>query len=596
LKLHKTLYLLILFALLLSSFSYAQERRRIEIDYSGFLDKDETNYPDATILTRDDMNQVKISHDGVIMWCDQAIHYTKEDFIEAYGNVLIKQGDTITMTSKYVEYSGRTKLAFASGDVVLTDPTSVITTDTLFFDRVKQEAFYKSKGKVVKDTSGTITSQIGRYYMNKKKYQFVQDVKLVNPDYIIDSDQLDFYTESGHAYLYGPTTITGEDSKIYCEKGFYDTNNDVGYFLKKSRIDYDDRIIEGDSLYFDRNSSFASATNNIKVTDTINNFIVKGHYAEVFREKDSVFITKRALAISVQENDSIYIHSDTIRVTGPEEHRITRAFYNAKWYKSDLSGKADSIHVDHKTGLTQLINLSRFSSSDAFTTKRNPILWNIENQITGDTIHLISNPETEKLDSLKVFDNSFIISKDTLGGGYNQIKGLKLFGLFKDNELYTIDIIKNAESIYYLRNEKNELVGIDKSKSGIIKIRITNNTIDEVRKINQIDGDTYPEEEFPEKDQILRGFDWRDEERPMSVEDLFKDDPPLNLPIIKGIEDYVPQKEFFDESLIKRVKASDKQVKTTKKENKAARNIPKKLLEAKTRARKNRLKEKKEDN
>jgi len=242
--------------------------------------------------------------------------------------------------------------------------------------------------------------------------------------------------------------------------------------------------------------------------------------------------------------------------------------------------------------LTQLINLSRLSSSDAFTTKRNPILWNIENQITGDTIHLISNPETEKLDSLKVFDNSFIISKDTLGDGYNQIKGLKLFGLFKDNELYTIDIIKNAESIYYLRNEKNELVGIDKSKSGKIKIWITNNTIDEVRKINQIDGDTYPEDQFPENDQILRGFDWRDKERPMSVEDLFKDDPPLNLPIIKGLEDYIPQEEFFDASLIKRVKASDKKPKTSKKENKAARNIPKKLLEAKTRARENKLKEK----
>jgi len=595
LKLHKSVYLFFLFTLFLSSFSYSQERRRIEIDYSGFLDKDDIKYPDATILTRDDMNQVKISHDGIIMWCDQAIHYTKEDFIEAYGNVLIKQGDTITMTSKYAEYSGRTKLAFASGNVVLTDPTSIITTETLFFDRVKQEAFYKSKGKVVKDTSGTITSQIGRYYMNTKKYQFVQNVKLVNPNYVIDTDQLDFYSETGHAYLYGPTTITGEDSKIYCEKGFYDTNNDVGYFVKKSRIYYDNRIVEGDSIYYDRNQNFASATNNIKVTDTINNFIVKGHYAEVFREKDSVFITKRALAISVRDNDSIYIHSDTIRVTGPPEHRITKAFYNAKWYKSDLSGKADSIHVDHKTGLTQLINLSRFSSSDAFTTKRNPILWNIDNQITGDTIHLISNPETEKLDSLKVFDNSFIISKDTLGDGYNQIKGLKLFGLFKDNELYTIDIIKNAESIYYLRNEKDELVGIDKSKSGKIKIWITNNAIDEVRKINQIDGDTYPEEDFPENNQILRGFDWRDEEQPLSVKDLFKDNPPLNLPVIRGLEDYIPQEEFFDDSLIKRVKASDKEVKTTKKENKAARNIPKKLLEAKTRARENRLKEKNED-
>lgn len=578
-KLHKPLYLLIFFALILSSITYAQERHRIIIETAPFLDKDEDKFPDATILTRDDMSQVIISHDGIIMWCDQAIHYAKEDFIEAYGNVIIKQGDTITMTSNYVEYSGRTKLAFASGDVVLTDPTSVITTDTLYFDRVRQEAFYKSKGKVFRDSSGTITSQIGRYYMKAKKYQFVKDVELVNEEYTINSDQLDFYSETGHAYLFGPTTIVSETSTIYCERGFYDTNNDTGVFVKKSRIEYDNRIFEGDSMYFDRNRSFASATNNIKVTDTTNNFVVKGHYAEVFREKDSVFITKRALAISVQENDSIYIHSDTIRVTGLPEHRITKAFYNAKIYKSDLSGKADSIHVDHKTGLTQLINLNQFSSNTAFTINRNPILWHIDNQITGDTIHLISNPETKKLDSLKVFNNAFIISKDTLGDGYNQIKGLKLIGLFKDNELYSIDIIKNAESIYYSRNEKNELVGIDKSKSGKIKIWITNSTIDEIRKINQIDGSMYPEEQFPENNRILRGFDWRDEERPMSVEDLFKDDPPLTLPVIKGLEDYIPQEEFFDVSLIKRVKESNKEPKTSKKENKAARNIPKDKME-----------------
>ena len=578
-KLHKPLYLLIFFALILSSITYAQERHRIIIETAPFLDKDEDKFPDATILTRDDMSQVIISHDGIIMWCDRAIHYAKEDFIEAYGNVIIKQGDTITMTSNYVEYSGRTKLAFASGDVVLTDPTSVITTDTLYFDRVKQEAFYKSKGKVFRDSSGTITSQIGRYYMKAKKYQFVKDVELVNEEYTINSDQLDFYSETGHAYLFGPTTIVSETSTIYCERGFYNTNNDTGVFVKKSRIEYDNRIFEGDSMYFDRNRSFASATNNIKVTDTTNNFVVKGHYAEVFREKDSVFITKRALAISVQENDSIYIHSDTIRVTGLPEYRITKAFYNAKIYKSDLSGKADSIHVDHKTGLTQLINLNQFSSNTAFTINRNPILWHIDNQITGDTIYLISNPETKKLDSLKVFNNAFIISKDTLGDGYNQIKGLKLIGLFKDNELYSIDIIKNAESIYYSRNEKNELVGIDKSKSGKIKIWITNSTIDEIRKINQIDGSMYPEEQFPENNRILRGFDWRDEERPMSVEDLFKDDPPLTLPVIKGLEDYIPQEEFFDDSLIKRVKESNKEPKTSKKENKAARNIPKDKME-----------------
>ncbi|MCO4822961.1 MAG: LPS export ABC transporter periplasmic protein LptC, partial [Flavobacteriaceae bacterium] len=433
--------------------NFAQEKRRIQIEYSGFLDKDEINFPGATIFTRDDSQQVHVVHEGVIMYCDKAVHYGEEDFIEAYGNVRIIQGDTINMTSKYVEYSGKTKLAFASGDVVLTDPTSEITSDTLYFDRVKQQAYYNNKGKVVRDSSGTITSQIGRYYMNIKKYQFVKDVKLVNPEYVMDSERLDFYSESGFAYLYGPSTITGKTTKIYCERGFYDTNNDIGYFIKKSRIDYDNRVVEGDSMYFDRNRNFASASNNIVVTDTLNKSIIKGHYAEVFKDKDSVFITNRALAITVRDNDSIYIHSDTLMITGKPEHRITRAYYNAKIYKSDLSGKADSIHVDEKSGLTQLINLKRFGSSDAFSGRRHPILWNVETQMTGDSIHLIANTVTEQLDSLKVFDNAFIISKDTIGNGYNQIKGQKLFGLFEDNALKIIDIIKNAESIYYVRND-----------------------------------------------------------------------------------------------------------------------------------------------
>lgn len=573
------LYYLLFITIFVSVYNVdSQEQRRIQFEYSGFLDRDEEKFPGAFIFTRDDSQQVHIIHDGINLFCDQAIHYKEQDFVEAYGNVKVIQGDTITMSSKYAEYSGKTKLAFASGDVILKEPASTLTTDTLFFDRVKQQAFYKSKGKVVKDSSGVITSQIGRYYMDSKKYQFVKDVKLVNEEYTINSEQLDFYTETGHAYLFGPTTIVGEESTIYCERGFYDTENDIGYFIKNSKIDYDNRVIEGDSMYFDRNRSFASASNNIKVTDTINNMVVKGHYAEVFREKDSVFITKRALAISVQEKDSIYIHGDTLMVTGDEENRITRGFYNVKIYKTDLSGKADSIHVNHKTGLTQLINIEKFAPKDAFAKKRYPILWNQESQMTGDSIHLISNTETEQLDSLKVFDNAFVVSKDTLGEGFNQIKGKQLYGLFEDNELKTIDIIKNAESIYYLRNDNGELVGIDKSKSGNMKIWIANNTIEEIRKINQIDGGTFPEEEYPKNEKKLKGFIWRENERPNSVEDLFIDDKPYELPVIKGLEPYVPQEDFEDEDLRKRIEEAAPKPKkgTPKEENKAARRLSKK--------------------
>ena len=584
---YKSFNFITCFLILLGTTLYAQDRRKIEIENAPFMTFEESK-PDATILTRDNLKQVHIKHQGIEMWCDEAIYYGKQDFIEAYGKVKIKQGDTINMTSKYVEYSGKTQLALASGDVVLKDPTSIITTDTLYFDRIKQEAFYQNNGKVVRDTTGTITSTIGRYFMKTKKYQFVNNVKLVNPEYIIESNRLDFYSLSGYAFLYGPTTITSKTSVIYCERGFYNTTNDTGYFVKKSKINYNDRVVEGDSLYFDRNKSFASATNNIVITDTLNNTIVKGHYAEVFRAKDSLFITKRALAITLQENDSIFVHSDTLMVTGKPEKRITRGYYNAKIYKSDLSGKADSIHMNQSTGLTQLINLDRNTTQDAFYKSQKPVLWNIKNQITGDSIHLISNTKTETLDSLKVFNNAFVISKDSLGDGYNQISGKKLFGLFNNNSLSTIDIIKNAETIYYLRNEENELVGIDKSKSGAIKIWLTENNIDEMRKYNQIGGKTYPELDFPENEKILRGFNSRQSERPTSVEDLFKDDPPLELKVIKGLDAYTPQDDFFDSNLLERVKKAKPKPEITKDKkekpnNKAARKIPRNLLKGSSR-------------
>ena len=584
---YKSFNFITCFLILLGTTLYAQDRRKIEIENAPFMTFEESK-PDATILTRDNLKQVHIKHQGIEMWCDEAIYYGKQDFIEAYGKVKIKQGDTINMTSKYVEYSGKTQLALASGDVVLKDPTSIITTDTLYFDRIKQEAFYQNNGKVVRDTTGTITSTIGRYFMKTKKYQFVNNVKLVNPEYIIESNRLDFYSLSGYAFLYGPTTITSKTSVIYCERGFYNTTNDTGYFVKKSKINYNDRVVEGDSLYFDRNKSFASATNNIVITDTLNNTIVKGHYAEVFRAKDSLFITKRALAITLQENDSIFVHSDTLMVTGKPEKRITRGYYNAKIYKSDLSGKADSIHMNQSTGLTQLINLDRNTTQDAFYKSQKPVLWNIKNQITGDSIHLISNTKTETLDSLKVFNNAFVISKDSLGDGYNQISGKKLFGLFNNNSLSTIDIIKNAETIYYLRNDENELVGIDKSKSGAIKIWLTENNIDEMRKYNQIGGKTYPELDFPENEKILRGFNWRESERPTSVEDLFKDDPPLELKVIKGLDAYTPQDDFFDSNLLERVKKAKPKPEITKDKkekpnNKAARKIPRNLLKGSSR-------------
>lgn len=501
------------------------ESKQINIIYGANFTKDEEQFPGAFIFSKDD-RQVQFEHEGADLWCDIAIHYQKENRLKAIGNIRLQQGDSVVLTSGKIDYDGENKLAKAWDNVVLENKQenqqTTLRTDTLYFDREKQESYYDSFGTVV-DSANTLTSEIGRYFMELKKYQFLDSVHINNPQYIMDSERLDYYETTKNAYMYGPSTITGEEYKIYCERGFYDTKVESGYGIKNTRIDYNNRIIEGDSVFFDKATEFASATNNIKVTDTVNNGIIRAHYAEVFKAKDSVFATKRAVYISLLEQDSLYVHGDTLMVTGKPENRISRAFRNARFYKTDMSGKCDSIHTEQRTGLTQLI--------------RDPIIWNGENQMTGDSIHLITDLETEKLDSLKVINNAFIISLDSISmEGYNQAKGKDLFGQFEDNELKIIDLVKNTEVIYYMYNDDDELLGIDKTICSAIRMTMVNNDVEDLTFFVNPDGDIFPEKDLPKESRKLKGFIWRGDERIMTKDDIFdEDDNNIQLATIKGV-------------------------------------------------------------
>jgi hypothetical protein len=142
--------------------------------------------------------------------------------------------------------------------------------------------------------------------------------------------------------------------------------------------------------------------------------------------------------------------------------------------------------------------------------------------MTGDVMHLIGNNKTEKLDSLKVLNNAFIISKDTIGTGFNQVKGLNLYGKFRENKLYDVDIVKNTEVIFYMRNDQNELIGINKNVSSKINMTMDDQSkIDTITFFDNVDGDIYPEKDLPENARKLRGFIWRGEERLKTKEDIF---------------------------------------------------------------------------
>ena len=248
-----------------------------------------------------------------------------------------------------------------------------------------------------------------------------------------------------------------------------------------------------------------------------------------------MFIQKRALIASFKEKDTTYIHGESIIITGKENEQIIRAFMNGKILRNNLSGKCDSIHFNQITGIAQLINKQKNSEIRSKKVKK-PILWNNKSQITGDSIHIKFNIENNVIDSLFVFNNAFIIEKDTMELGFNQISGKRLNGNFIEGKLKEVDILKNAESVYYLRNSENELIGIDKSKSAKIKIFISEQNIDTFTKINQVDGRVYPEDEFNENDKLLKGFYFREDEIIKTVNDLFLEDKKFKLTKIKHLD------------------------------------------------------------
>ncbi|WP_369049072.1 OstA-like protein [Tenacibaculum sp. UWU-22] len=510
-----------LFILLAITFNVFSQTKNIKILSSKLITRNEEKFPEATILIGD----VKIKHDGITLDCKKAFFYKNKNFFKAMGDVIIEQGDSIIQYSDYADYNGNTKKAISWGNVEMNDPTMKLTTDTLRFDREKQKLFYTTGG-TIQDKTNTLKSKKGTYDLIHKKFTATTKVTVDNPDHKLTSNHLDYYTNTGIAYLYGPSTITNtkNDNKIYTEKGFHNTKTDVSYFVKHTKLYLKEKIILGDSLYYNQKKGFASATNNIKVIDTTQNFVVKGNYAELYEHKDSLFITNKAVAISILEKDSMYVHGDKILVTGKPKKRIVRIFKNVKIFKSNLQGKCDSIHINQANGLTRMF--------------RSPVLWSGKNQITGDSIQILSNTKTEKLDSLKILNNALVIEKDSLSkDNFNQIKGRNMYGKFINNKLKTLSVKGNAEVINFNRNKQTQkLETITKQLCSNIDFDLVNNEIVSIKCLKNTEGKTYPPSEFPKSERKLRGFVWRENERPKTMEDIFsKNEKQIAQPQLKTI-------------------------------------------------------------
>ena len=495
-----------LFILLFFSFSLsAQEQKKddlIRIIYADYATTDE-KYPGKQLLS----GNVQIEHNNAFLFSDKALVDKEENKAIAIGNVRLIQGDSVEMKAHYISYDGKNSFAKAVGKVFLRDPQMTLQTDTLMFDRLKQQAYYTSGG-TIKDSANVLKSKIGQYFLEEKKFRFINNVHIDNPDYQLDSYQLDYFTDSGISNFYGPTKIYNPQSYVYAEKGHYDSKQKVSWFVKNAFIKDRHTTIKGDSLYYNQQKSYANATGNMVLHDSINKTWIYSDYGEYWGKKDSVEVRKKPLLISLTDKDTLYSRAQKFIMAGKANNRKLWAYHKLRFYSNEFSGRSDSLYRNDSLKIMKLMI--------------KPVVWSKNNQITGDTI-IIKNDSLNQVDSLLIPSNVFIIQKDSTG--FNQIKGKELKGKIINKQLDHLQINGNTEIIFYLREDDGKLTGIEKNKSSRIFIQFKEGEINKTRFYNKVDGTIYPPSMLSQK--TLKGFEWRGETQIKSKEDILEGVTPV---------------------------------------------------------------------
>ena len=71
------------------------------------------------------------------------------------------------------------------------------------------------------------------------------------------------------------------------------------------------------------------------------------------------------------------------------------------------------------------------------------------------------------------------------------------------------------------RTKKNDLNGISIIRCANIFFQLSKGKINEINFLKQPKGKTFPPSKFPKSKKQLKGFSWRESERPQKKEDVF---------------------------------------------------------------------------
>jgi len=490
---------LLLFLVALPGF--AQQKREIIIEEADFLEADEKIAPNAQRLIG---SPLRIRHEGILMWADSAYTYTGTNRVDAFGNVRINQGDTLNLYAREIYYNGDISHARAFRDVRLINKSTTLYTDTLDYDMTANIGYYEDNGKIV-DSTNTLTSVIGKYFIDEDLIHFYQNVEAFSDNYTLESDTLLYNTETGRLYIVGPTTIRDSSNTLYAEDGWYDTNTGEAELLKNPLVYNETQQLKANYIKYNEEDGNGKALGNVHMEDFENKVIVTGNVSDYNDKLEIATVTDSALFMMYSETDTLFMHADTLRTIPDtiEGEKIILAYYGTRFYRDDIQGVCDSLVYFTKDSVVQLY--------------KNPVIWSEVHQLSADQIEMKQN--TDSPDELHLNNNGFIISKLD-SGRFDQIKGKLMVGYVINNELNRIDVNGNGQTLYYARQDEG-IIGLNRVESSRISIRFKEGKIFGISFFQKPEGVLKPLFALTEEEKTLSGFEWKIHLRPLSRHDVF---------------------------------------------------------------------------
>ena len=457
-------------------------------------------------------DNVHFTHKGTHFYCDSAILAKKTNYIEAYGNVRILDGDSISIIASKLFYEGDTRVARLRTGVVLTQLGRMkLYTDYLDYDRNTSIANYFNNGKVV-DTTNVLTSRKGYYNTRTNTASFKTDVIGKNEDYTMESDTLVYNTKTGIVYFVAPTVLTSTDGEVfYHEGGQYNSKAKKSVYTL-GRVETEDYFLKGKNLRLDEARGLYIISGNVLMISKGDDIFITGQQSIYDKRSSITKIYDNALLRMLVNEDTLYLKADTLISIDSKRRSEKRllAYNNVRVFKSNIQSVTDSLAYG-------VADSTMYFYGD-------PVLWTAGNQLTADSINMVI--KNKAIDLLNMNARAFVITDDSVGN-HNQIKGRDMVARFKNNELSLVDVYGNGESIFFMFDqETNEFVGMNKIICSDITLKFENRTLKDASFRISPEGNFIPPHELKPEDRTLKDFKWHADLRP-ELSQFFR--PPIIL-------------------------------------------------------------------